>query len=240
MARHAQEATNGSRRVCKRPASSTRSAYVYAVLVDGVVRYVGKGRNGRMYSHLIEAKRSAARCAPNTSGLYPRMHRKLVEAVKAGSQVAESVIVSGLTDKAAYRLESRIIGEFHKHRAGQLWNTIDERFLDPRFLPDEWDDPEQPLYKLPRPLFATSADRKSLRQVPLWPDRLVWILPRMVRIKNGQKDLAAARFAIGDAHEQPFSHISDEPKRCRKLPANRSIVRKMKTRGESARRCLFP
>jgi hypothetical protein len=46
---------------------------VYAVLVDRVVRYVGKGRNGRMYSHLIEAKRPAARCAPDTSGLYPRM-----------------------------------------------------------------------------------------------------------------------------------------------------------------------
>jgi Domain of unknown function (DUF4372) len=70
----------------------------------------------------------------------------------ASSQVAESVIVSGLTDKAAYRLESRVIGEFHKYRAGQLWNTIDERFMHPRSLPDEWDDPEHPLYKLPRPL----------------------------------------------------------------------------------------
>jgi hypothetical protein len=60
-----------------------------------------------MYSHLIEAKRSAARCSLDTSGLYPRMHRKLVEAVRIGSQVAESVVVSGLTDKAAYRLESR-------------------------------------------------------------------------------------------------------------------------------------
>jgi hypothetical protein len=148
------------------PGSSARSTYVYAVLVDGVVRYVGKGRNGRMYSHLIEAKRSAARCAPDTSGLYPRMHRKLVEAVRAGSQVSESIIVSGLTDKAAYQLESRIIGEFHKHRADQLWNTIDERFIDPRFLPDEWDDPEHPLYKLPRPLVRSipAADRRSLRQ----------------------------------------------------------------------------
>jgi hypothetical protein len=155
MARHTQGATTRSGRVCKRP-GSTRSAYVYAVLVDGVVRYVGKGRNGRMYSHLIEAKRSAARCAPDTSGLYPRMHRKLVDAVRAGSQVTESAIVPGLTDKAAYRLESRIIGEFHKHRAGQLWNTIDERFMDPRFLPDEWDDPEHPLYKLPRPLVRSS------------------------------------------------------------------------------------
>jgi hypothetical protein len=35
-----------------------------------------------------------------------------------------------------------MIGEFHKFRAGQLWNTIDERFLDPRYLPEEWDDPE--------------------------------------------------------------------------------------------------
>jgi hypothetical protein len=80
------------------------------------------------------------------------MHRKLVETVRAGSQVIETVITSGLTDKAAYRLESRMIGEFHKFRAGQLWNTIDERFLDPRYLPDEWDDPEDPLYRLPRPL----------------------------------------------------------------------------------------
>jgi hypothetical protein len=59
------------------------------------------GRSGRMYSHLIEAKRSAARCTPDTSGLYPRMHRKLVEAVRAGSRVSESVLASGLTDKAA-------------------------------------------------------------------------------------------------------------------------------------------
>jgi LEM3-like protein len=166
MALHTQRATKKSGRVSKRPGSGSQSAYVYALLVDGVVRYVGKGRNGRMYSHLLEAKRSAARCAPDTSGLYPRMHRKLVEAVRAGSQVAESVIVSSLTDKAAYRLESRIIGEFHKHRAGQLRNTIDERFMDPRFLPDEWDDPEHPLYKLPRPLVRSSipaAYGKSLR-----------------------------------------------------------------------------
>jgi hypothetical protein len=57
-----------------------------------------------------------------------------------------------MTDRDAYQLESRMIGEFHKFRAGQLWNTIDERFLDPQYLPEEWDDPEHPLYRLPRPL----------------------------------------------------------------------------------------
>ncbi len=128
------------------------AAYIYAIVVDGVVRYIGKGRNGRMYTHLIEAKRTSARCPASTVHLSPRMHRKLVETVRAGSQIIETVIKSGLTDRAAYRLESRMIGEFHKFRAGQLWNTIDERFLDPRYLPDEWDDPEFPLYRLPRPL----------------------------------------------------------------------------------------
>jgi hypothetical protein len=126
--------------------------YIYAIIVDGVVRYIGKGRNGRMYAHLNEAKCTSARCPAETAHLYPRKHRKLVEAVRAGSQIIETVITSGLTDRAAYRLESRMIGEFHKFRAGQLWNTIDERFLNPRYLPDEWDDPEYPLYRLPRPL----------------------------------------------------------------------------------------
>ena len=63
-----------------------------------------------------------------------------------------------------------MIGEFHKFRAGQLWNTIDERFLDPRYLPDEWDDPEDPLYRLPRPLGnldlpAVGQGRKRTRPV---------------------------------------------------------------------------
>jgi hypothetical protein len=105
-----------------------------------------------MYTHLIEAKRTSARCPADTAHLSPRMHRKLVETVRAGSQIIETVIKSGLTDRDAYQLESRMIGEFHKFRAGQLWNTIDERFLDPQYLPEEWDDPEHPFYRLPRPL----------------------------------------------------------------------------------------
>jgi hypothetical protein len=131
---------------------TTSGSYIYAIIVDGVVRYIGKGRNGRMYTHLIEAKRTSARCPADATHLGPRLHRKLVETVRAGSQIIETVITSGLTDRAACQLESRIIGEFHKFRAGQLWNTIDERSLDPRYLPDEWDDPEHPLYRLPRPL----------------------------------------------------------------------------------------
>jgi hypothetical protein len=129
------------------PRSETRSAYVYAIVVDGVIRYVGKGRNARMYAHLIEAKRSAARC--RTTQLSPRMHRRLVEAVRSGADIKEEIIVGGLTDRQAYRLESRLIAEFHKYRTDQLWNTIDERFMDPRWVPEKWHDPENALYRLP-------------------------------------------------------------------------------------------
>jgi hypothetical protein len=134
------------------PRSETRSAYVYAILVDGVVRYVGKGRNARMYTHLIEAKRSAARYRARTTQLSPRMHRRLVEAVRSGAEIKERIIVGGLTDRQALRIESRLSAAFHKFRTDQLWNIIDERFIDPRWLPEKWHDPENVLYRLPRPL----------------------------------------------------------------------------------------
>ena len=38
-----------------------RRCYVYEIRVDGVVRYIGKGCNDRIYSHLIEARRTASR-----------------------------------------------------------------------------------------------------------------------------------------------------------------------------------
>ena len=92
----------------------------------------------------------------------PRMHRRLVEAVRSGADIKEEIIVGGLTDQRAYRLESRLIAEFHKFRTDQLWNTIDERFMDPRWLPEKWHDPENVLYRLPRPLVR---DRRCARKL---------------------------------------------------------------------------
>ncbi len=128
------------------------SAYVYAIVVDGTLRYIGKGRGSRLSVHVIEAKRSAARSGRKSAHLSPRLHRKLVEAVRAGSTIVERIIVSDLSDVEAYRLESNLIAYLHRFCSGQLWNTLDERFMDRAILPDEWNDPEHPLYRLPRPL----------------------------------------------------------------------------------------
>ena len=35
---------------------TTNRCYVYAIHVNGVVRYIGKGSNGRLHFHVIEAR----------------------------------------------------------------------------------------------------------------------------------------------------------------------------------------
>jgi hypothetical protein len=52
----------------RQDANKLRQCYVYEIRVDGVVRYIGRGRNGRIYSHLIDAKRTANRSYVKTLG----------------------------------------------------------------------------------------------------------------------------------------------------------------------------
>ena len=141
-------------------------AYVYVIIVDGTLRYIGKGRGGRLFAHRISAERSASRCGANTAHLYPRLHRRLVDAIRAGSKIVERVIALGLSDAEAYRFESRLIVDFHRVRTGQLWNTIDERFMSKSTLPKDWTDPENPLYRLSRPIV-----RDMRTAIPTRPNR---------------------------------------------------------------------
>jgi hypothetical protein len=128
------------------------STYVYEIRVDGVVRYIGKGRNGRMYSHMIEARRTANKPGVKIANLSPHFRKMLVRAIRRGANIKEKVITADLTDDAAYAIEHHMIGSFHKNHPGQLWNTIDERFMSPEYLPDDWSNPVHPLYKVHRPL----------------------------------------------------------------------------------------
>ena len=128
-----------------------RQSYVYEIRIDGVVRYIGKGRNGRIYSHLIDAKRTASRSDLKISNLSPHFRKMLVSAVRRGLNITEKIISSKLTDAEAYKMEWQMIWDYHKRHAGQLWNTIDERGRNPEDLPRKWSNPVYPLYRLPRP-----------------------------------------------------------------------------------------
>jgi hypothetical protein len=75
----------------------------------------------------------------------------LVSAVRRGANISEKIICSNLTDAEAYAMEWRLIWDYHKRRAGQLWNTIDERGKNPEDLPKRWSNPVYHLYRLPRP-----------------------------------------------------------------------------------------
>jgi hypothetical protein len=105
--------------------------YVYAIYVDEVVRYIGKGSNGRVYFHVIEAQRINGRraCGAKTDRTSTKFYRKLAEAMRRGAAIREEIVLRGLTNKAAYRLEKQKIEELYKRDQGQLWNTIDERML---------------------------------------------------------------------------------------------------------------
>lgn len=105
--------------------------YVYAIYVDGIVRYIGKGSNGRMHFHAIEARRINSRRArgANTDATATNFYRKLAEAMRHGATIAEQIMLDGLTNGEAYRLEKQKIEELHKQNRDQLWNTIDERLI---------------------------------------------------------------------------------------------------------------
>ena len=115
------------KRNAKGQSAKLRQCYVYEIRVDGVVRYIGKGCNDRIYSHLIEAKRTASRPGVKIRNLSPHFRKMLVSAVRRGLNITEKITSSKLTDAEAYKMEWQMIWDYHKRHAGQLWNTIDER-----------------------------------------------------------------------------------------------------------------
>ena len=81
-----------------------KRSYVYAIHVDGVLRYIGKGTNGRMYAHMKEVRQRLTRKF-KLKNVWPFFQRKLTEAVMKGAVIEEIVLADNLTSKQAYKLE---------------------------------------------------------------------------------------------------------------------------------------
>lgn len=115
---------------------SPKGCYVYAIYVDGVLRYIGKGTSGRMYAHMNEVRRRLTRKF-KLRNVSPIFQQKLTEAVIKGARVEEIIIADNLTSKQAYELEHRRMEEMvHDGKRGQLWNVVPPSI----YTPEEYED----------------------------------------------------------------------------------------------------
>lgn len=99
-----------------------RDAYVYSIVVDGVVRYIGKGsgvRQKRAKEHLRAAKELSKRRAGGEKIWARHFIYKLARAWENGSKIEHVIVADGLEDAEAY---AREIDEIARWPREQLWN----------------------------------------------------------------------------------------------------------------------
>jgi hypothetical protein len=109
-----------------------KRSYVYAIDVDGVRRYIGKGTNGRMYEHMKEVRQRLTRQV-KLKRVSPMLQRKLTEAVKKGAVVEEVVLADNLSSNQAYKFEYHQLKKMvYDGRRRDLWNVIPQSICTPQ------------------------------------------------------------------------------------------------------------
>ena len=109
-----------------------KRSYIYAIHVDGVLRYIGKGTDGRMYAHMKEVRQRLTRKF-KLKNIWPLFQRKLTEAVMKGAVIEEIVLADNLTSKQAYKLEYRHLERMvYAGNREQLWNAIPPSIYTPQ------------------------------------------------------------------------------------------------------------
>lgn len=108
--------------------------YVHTISVDEIVRYIGKGKGPRLYSHMNEVRRRLNRDY-RLQNIGSRFQRNLTKAVLSGAKVIEQVLVDNLTERAAYKLEYDKFREYvFAGKRDQLWNVVPASIQTPQEL----------------------------------------------------------------------------------------------------------
>lgn len=97
-------------------------AYVYAISVDGVVRYIGKGSGvplKRANEHIRTAKRLIRRRDAGQKLWAPSLYNHLAKAISSGAIIKVEALCSDLSHEAAFSLEAI---EIAARPVKQLWN----------------------------------------------------------------------------------------------------------------------
>lgn len=113
-----------------------KRSYVYAIHVDGVLRYIGKGTDDRMYAHMKEVSQRLTRKF-KLKNVSPFFQRKLTETVMKGAVIEQIVLADNLTSKQAYKLEYRHLERLvYAGNREQLWNAIPPSIYTPQEYQD--------------------------------------------------------------------------------------------------------
>ena len=106
--------------------------YVYTISVAGVVRYIGKGKGLRLYSHMKEV-RSRLKRDFRLQSIGSRLQRNLTKAFLSGAKVIEQILIDDLTETAAYKLEHDKLRDYvFAGKRDQLWNVIPASIQTPQ------------------------------------------------------------------------------------------------------------
>ena len=108
--------------------------YVYTISVAELVRYIGKGKGPRLYSHMKEV-RSRLNRGYRLENIGSRLQQNLTKAFLSGAKVIEEVLRDDLTEAAAYKLEYDKLREYvFAGKRDQLWNVIPASIHTPQEL----------------------------------------------------------------------------------------------------------
>jgi hypothetical protein len=120
--------------------SDAQSYYVYQIVVDGAVRYIGKGVRYRINRHIQIANRLNRKRAAGQTVKALKFHNRLAKSLLRGATVSSAFIATGLSHETALNRE---IYEIAKYRRGQLWNeTLGGEGFDSETAKALWKDPE--------------------------------------------------------------------------------------------------
>jgi hypothetical protein len=106
--------------------------YVYTISVAGVIRYIGKGKGQRLYSHMKEV-RSRLKRDFRIQSIGSILQRNLTKAFLSGAKVIEQILIDDLTETAAYKLEYDKLRDYvFACKRDQLWNVIPASIQTPQ------------------------------------------------------------------------------------------------------------
>lgn len=95
--------------------------YVYEIVVDGIVRYIGKGTRSRVSRHLRAALGINRRRAVGQTVKARKFYNRLAKALRRGAIVEARITVAGLSSREAFNRE---IVEIASLPSDQLWNEL--------------------------------------------------------------------------------------------------------------------